>query len=591
MYQCGHKSVIIDTILNSNGYRVMVRTANGALSLALLAALTVCPLLPLHAETQWVKARLGSFETISDSGRKSAIQGLSQFEQFRFALGTAMGVPDLRLDPPVRILVFRNAQDMASQGCAGFQTGRDRVMTCTTSDGQLPPVLIRELTRRLLDENFANLPGPMERAIETFFSTVQSNAVHVTWGTAPPASERTREWALLHRLITQPDYAGRAHIYLHNLASGMDSNGAVRSLSEDPAKFNAEIDRYYAAGVFNSAQAPNRPLNPERDFQTTILTSDEGQLMRADMLTKGSAEIYQALLKSGKHAAEAHEGLAVLAMRAGDVQQARIHMDAAREAGTHNVVALTSYGSMEKDSEKAITILKEALTLDPKYAPAHWALGEKVDEPPRRMMEWKQAVALAPRNYDWWVQYAKLCIDQKQYAEAGRAWLSAAQSAPDVARREQALGARSQIDQLRLDDEDAIRRKEAAAKAADIERLKAQARKEIADLEARANTRPLSKEEAAKVVDWDVVNGPPATITGTLVRVDCAGKQFTLSVRDAAGKIQRLLVSDPSHIELKGGDGTFHCGVQKATGVTIHYNTSTDKKKTLLGEVTGIEYR
>jgi tetratricopeptide (TPR) repeat protein len=551
----------------------------------------VYPQFTLHAETQWVKARLGSFETISDSGRKSAIQGLSQFEQFRFALGSAMGVPDLRLDPPLRILVFRNAQDMASQGCAGFQTGRDRVMTCTTSEGQLPPVLVRELTRQLLETNFASLPGPMERAIETFFSTVQSNAVHVTWGTPPPASERTREWALLHRLITQPDYAGRAHIYLHNLASGMDSSGAIRSLSEDPAKFNAEIDRYYAAGVFNSSQAPNRPLNPERDFNTTILTSDEGQLMRADMLTKGSAEIYQTLLKSGKHVAEAHEGLAVLAMRAGDAQQARIHMEAAREAGTHNVVALTSYGSLEKDPEQAITILKEALTLDPKYAPAHWALGEKISEAPRRMMEWKQAVALAPRNYDWWVQYAKLCIGQKQFAEAGRAWLSAAQSAPDVPRREQALTARGQIDQLRLDDEYELRRKEAAAKAAEINRLKAQARKEIADMEARVNTRPLSKDEADKIVDWDVVNGAPATIAGTLVRVDCAGKQLTLNVKDPAGKIQRLLVSDPSHVEIKGGDGTFHCGVQKAIGVTIRYNTATDKKKTLLGEVTGIEYR
>src|SRR5947209_14534584 len=117
MYQGSSKSVTLPTAPGSIGLPAMLRQANRTRFLALLAALSVCCQLPLHADTQWVKARLGSFETISNSGRKSAIQGLSQFEQFRFALGSAMGVPDLRLDPPLRILVFLNAQDMASQGC------------------------------------------------------------------------------------------------------------------------------------------------------------------------------------------------------------------------------------------------------------------------------------------------------------------------------------------------------------------------------------------------------------------------------------------------------------------------------------------
>ena len=552
-------------------------------------ALACLPLFPLRAETQWVSARLGSFETISDNGRRSAIQGLSQFEQFRFALGTVMGKADLRLDPPLRILVFRDAREMASNGCGGFRTGRDREMTCTTAEGQLPPELIRALTRKLLEANFSNMPEATEKAIETFFSTVQSNAVHVTWGAPPPAAERTREWALLHRLITQPDFAGRAHIYLHNLASGMDSNGAFRSLSEDPAKMNAEVDRYFAAGVFTPTPAPNRPLNPDRDFHTTILTSDEGQLMRADMLNAGSAEIFQSLLKAGKHVAEAHEGLAVLAIREGKLQSARTHMEAARQGGTHNVVALTAFGSLETDPEQAITVLKEALTLDPNYGPAHWALGEKIDELPRRMMEWKQAVALAPRNYPWWTQYAKLCESQKQYAEAGRAWLAAAQAAPDAAGRESALTARSQIEQLRLDDEYETRRREAAAKAAEIDRLKAQARKEIADLEARANTKPLAKD--AKIVDWDEANQPGVTLSGVLTRVECSGKQLALSVREPNGKVQRMQVSDISQIEITGGDGTLTCGAQKARPVRIRYVAATDKAKGFAGEVTGIELR
>ena len=416
-----------------------VRVCRITCALALIAAAMPDAAL---GESPWVKARLGSFETISDGGRRSAIQGLSQFEQFRFALGSVMGQQDLRLDPPLRILVFRNAEELASQGFSGLQTGRDRLMACAVAEGQLPPELVRELTRALLENNFSTMPGPIEQALETFFSTVQSNAVHVTWGAPPPPAERTREWAMLHRLITRPDYSGRAHIYLHNLASGMDSNAAIRSLSEDPVGLNSEIDRYLAAGVFTAVPAPNRPLNPERDFSTSILTSDEGQLMRADLLTPASEGLYKALLKAGKHVAEDNEGLGILAMRAGDVNEARNYMEAARRTGTKNAVALTSYSALEKDPERAITILKEALSADDKYAPAHWALGERISEPARRLAEWKQAVALAPRNAEWWAKYAKLCEDQKQYAEAGRAWLAAAQAAPDVPHREQYLAAR-----------------------------------------------------------------------------------------------------------------------------------------------------
>src|SRR5580704_16384197 len=178
----------------SSGIRTMMRV---------LSVLATLPAVGVSAEPRWTKARLGSFEAISDDGRRSATQALSQFEQFSFALGSVMGQPDLRLDPPLRIIVFKSAQDMRAQCPPGLVTGRDRLMACTTSEGQLPQNLLRDLTRTLLENNFAKMPAPIEKALETFFGTVESNAVHVTWGAAPPQAERTREWALLHRIIAQ----------------------------------------------------------------------------------------------------------------------------------------------------------------------------------------------------------------------------------------------------------------------------------------------------------------------------------------------------------------------------------------------------
>ena len=47
------------------------------------------------------------------------------------------------------------------------------------------------------------------------------------------------------------------------------------------------------------------------------------------------------------------------------------------------------------------------------------------------------------------------------------------------------------------------RREDAEAKGKEIDRLKAEARKEIwADLEARVNTKPLTKDDLAKTVPY-----------------------------------------------------------------------------------------
>ncbi len=557
-----------------------------AATLALLLA-TSCN---LPAADQWIRAKLGPFETVTNDGRTTAVQSLSQFEQFRYALGVAMGQPDLRLDPALRIIVFRNAKDMEAQGCEGVHMGRDHLMACATSGGQLAPAMVRELTRRLLETNFTGIPPATERALETFFSTVQSNAVKVTWGAPPPEAERTRDWALLHRLITQPETPGRAHIYLHNLATGMDSNGAIRSLGEDVQKFNAEVDRYFAAGVFAAVQAPNRPLNPDRDFVTNILTAEEGQLAHADLLGPNAEAEYLALLKADKRRAEANEGLGFLALRAGDETKAGNYFTEACKAGSHNVVALTAYGKYERHYDVAIDALKQALTIDPKYAPAHWELGDKYDDPRQRLAEWKTALTLSPHNVDWWVTYARLNEGQKQWAEAGRAWLAASQATTDPAKREQYLQARTMIEQQRLDDEAAIKRRDVEAKAAEIERLKAEARKEIADVEARANALNTKKGDNAPVVDW-WEDAEALSLNGTLTRVDCLGKQMHLQVKEANGAVRVLLVVDHSGISVTGGEVKFACGVQKPRAVMVHYKPLKTPAAGIYGEVIGFEYK
>src|ERR1700733_16269381 len=99
-----------------------------------LVLLAILPASGFSAESHWIKARLGSFEAISDDGRRSATQALSQFEQFSFALGSVMGQPDLKLDPPLRIIVFKNDRDLRAQCPTGIVMGRDRLIACAVSE-------------------------------------------------------------------------------------------------------------------------------------------------------------------------------------------------------------------------------------------------------------------------------------------------------------------------------------------------------------------------------------------------------------------------------------------------------------------------
>src|SRR4051812_37956605 len=84
------------------------------------------------ADSGWIRAKLGPFEAVSDS-RPAALQALSQFEQFGYARVSARAQPDLRLTPPLRILVFRDPKDMAAQGCDGIHIGRDHLMACAVA--------------------------------------------------------------------------------------------------------------------------------------------------------------------------------------------------------------------------------------------------------------------------------------------------------------------------------------------------------------------------------------------------------------------------------------------------------------------------
>ena len=166
--------------------------------------------------------------------------------------------------------------------------------------------------------------------------------------------------------------------------------------------------------------------------------------------------------------------------------------------------------------------------------------------------------------------------------------MAASLAAPDAARRDQFLNARGNLSQIRLDISDAERRKDAEAKLKEINDLKARARAELAAIEARANSRPLSDDEKRNTVDW-FDSGADKSVSGILVRVDCPKGQLLLNVREDSGAVQVILVKDPAQLVVQGGEFSASCGVQKPRRVIVGYTVPKTLPKGVAGEATGLE--
>ena len=556
----------------------------------LLCCLTTATL----ARADWVQIRSGPFELFSDANPRAARETLAGFEQFRYALGQALSKPELQSDPPVRILLFKTTKELQTAGSpSGLIEGRDRFAIPLAADSSIPPQVFAECTRLFLERNVDRLPPAMEQGLARFFSTIEVHGTHVTWGTPPPPGNRTRDWARVHLLIANPENYAKSRVLLFNLQKGMDEDPAYRNaLGQSRLDFESEVDRYWKAGIFPASNAPSRPLSPERDLKAIPLEPEFVALASADLLNDRSRAIYETMLRQNSHIAEAHEGLALLALRSNDADAAREQLTRAIDAGSRNPIVLIHYARIETDPAKTQAALARAVEMAPNSAEAHYLLGEKTADLSRKVSEWTSATKLAPRNEKYWESLANLYLDRKNFSEAAKAWRAAEQAAATGPQRERMHQARLAIERQRLDYEEAERNRIAGEKEREIQRLKATAIADLRAAEAKANGTPLAPDAVANAVPWWDGPKPSGRVEGTLKQVDCIGKQARIVIEKEGRKLTRLLVRDPAQVVFIGaGEQTLTCGPQKSVRAIVEFVPKSNPKLGTSGEVATIEFQ
>jgi len=554
--------------------------------------LTLLLPLALSAADHWVKFASGPFQVYTDAGTRAGRETLVCFEEFRHAVGEVVGEANLQTPMPVRILVFKNAQGWTTDSAIGEgRASYNIVLDEKAADkGAASPAVYEALTRLFLQANTAQMPPAFEHGLVEFFSTYEVKGIHITVGAPPPNADL--DWARIHLLVADPDYFGKLRVLLFNLRKGAAEDPAYRNaFGKSAAQVEAQVKQSFADHDIRTTSISSLPM-AERDFPEREISDADARLARADLLSGAqSAADYRELIRDQAKIAEAWEGLGLLALRDHRSAEAKEHFAAAMGAGSSSARCYIEYAKLEPDNAKAAQALLKAAGINPKLDEIFALLAQRDTDPDKRLAHWKAAAERNPRNPAYWQALAECYLAGHDYDGAAKAFTSGEQSATDPATRDRMHQQRVALEDQRLAYDEAERRRKAEEEARDLARLKDEARAEVHALEAKYGDGKLAPDE--KVIPWWEGPKPPASVTGTLQRVEClANSQARLTILGDDKKIVKLLVTDPKKISIGGaGELTFGCGAQKARRVTVGYVPKVNARLATAGEAATIEFQ
>jgi hypothetical protein len=545
----------------------------------------------LAAEERWIIVKSGPFEVYSEAGDRPARDRLNDLEQFREAFANVIGKKDLKLVWPLRLLIYRKQPPVAAGKIA---LGRDAYLAALAENSATPPDTMKQLARLLLDQNTSRMPESIENGLIALFSTLQIAGTKLTLGTPVPAGERSRDWARMQMLTTNPAFSGRTRVMLSNLAQSPDMVAACRNAFEKtPAQIEKQLDDYIKAANYGTGDVSGRALSAARDFHPVPLESDASRLAQADLLLAFEQFPQASTAYTGLKSAEAAEGLGIIALRDGNKDEARKSFASAAESASKSARLWLNLGLLETDNMKARSNLRKAAELNPSWGEP-WRLHANSDPTPAlKIADLKKAAALDPRNAEYWQELAKVATDANQFSDAAKAWAGAERAAVNDQERERIRGVRLGMEGQRADFEAAERKRAADEQAAELDRVKQQGLAEIhvAEEAARKKMNPNGEAVPKATVWMDEINGT-AKAAGLLQRFDCVGKTARLVIQTDDGKTTQLAVRDQSQIGIPEGEKMVSCGVQKPPRrVVVQYVAQPDKKLGTAGDATIIEYR
>lgn len=559
-------------------------------SLAILLFLSVVIPAPVVAKGKWTSVRSKHFLLVGNASEKQIRQVGTRLEQFRAAFARLFGRADLGSNSPTTVIIFKSHDSYrpfkARPNTAGFFQTNPHInyITLTTEvRGEQNPftVVFHEYTHLLVNNINPNMPLWLDEGLAEYYSTVDITgdqkvmlgrpiARHISLlrqtqmlplgklfqvnRASPEYNESDKQsvfyaqsWALVHYLIAGKNgqLAPQLTKYVNLLAANVPSEQAFQqsfSMSienmESELRGHLQRERYPAVtGVLESK------LGFDADLKTAQLSEAEVQAYLGDLKLQGerseSEEYIQRALALDPNLGMAHASLGLLRARQGRSQEARDSLKRAVAADPNNYLLHYYYAFVLSRSGDAETVfgfapgaialmrdeLKKAIELNPDFRESFNLLafvnllsGRNLDEAATTL---RQSLAGSPGRHDLLLTLAQVYMRQENYAAARQTLGRINPHDAQLRDRAEAL-----IREIALIEEALLTPRDHKEVASSVER-RTSTQADDAQFETVEHTDPSDhlRDALRKPADGE------SQVQGTLVRIDCDDKGFTLVLR------------------------------------------------------------
>lgn len=588
------------------------------------------------AAEQWLKLTSSHFELYTTAGEKKGREAILFFEQVRDFFGRARGSAKPVTTAPVRIIAFRSDKEykpyrISESADAFYLDGYDRdyiVMHGITEESY--PVAVHEFTHLLIKRAGLDVPIWFNEGLADVYSSLKPLGKKVLVGSLIPGrfyslqqskwipleelasvdarspyyNEKARagifyaeSWALVHMLFLSDQYREQFNKLLVALASGLPAGAAFwQTYAKTPAQVQKDLEQYMRGTKFNgmlfdmklekSAEEPD--IEPARTLESGMVLAD---LLALTGKGEAAKEAYQSLAQANPKSWEVEAGLAELAWRGKNTEEAKKHFARAAELGSTNPKLYYDYATVlhqvDGKESAAIPVLKRAVELDPEYQDAHYYLAfwlmsdgryqDAVDHFRRvknikieQAFSYYHAIAYADYQLEKWDDAQKAAEGARKYARQPQ----------DVSSAEEMLHALSQERERR-----AMIAQQMAAPPAE------QAMPHRPDDPAAVVEKP---RQLVSRTDGPDASPARPSVVGTLRGVDCLGKMVRIRITAAGQKQVALAITEPGSVTVKGAQGgtvDLACGPQKGKLVIVEYQSRQDARLGTIGDVRSIEFQ
>ena len=355
------------------------------LLLTLLILLTIGPAGEVSAKDNWISVRSRNFQLIGNAGEKDVRQVATRLEQFREVFTRLFPKAKFTSPVPTTVVVFKSDKSYSpfrsNPNIAGyFQPGPDvNYITLTTEvRGEQDPftVIFHEYTHLLVNSTLGNAPTWFNEGLAEYYSSftisddrkvmlgkpISSHVYRLRESkmlplptlfqvdhNSPHYNEREKQsifyaqaWALMHYLIHKPGGSAAMDKFMTLMNSNTSLDDAFQQSFETTfEKMEKDVRAYIKHDSYPvTAGRFEQKIDFDTDLKVAPLTEADAQAYLGDLLlhsNRAESEEYlkRALALDANHPM-ANASLAMLRVREGKIDEARINLERAVTANSQN---------------------------------------------------------------------------------------------------------------------------------------------------------------------------------------------------------------------------------------------------------------